>query len=71
VLGLGADAVGQAVEFALQPGFEGGAPVIDEHAHLGQDLGHPFDADVHGSDGGEQLGVADDVAGGVPGQHDN
>ncbi|MEV4394780.1 hypothetical protein [Nonomuraea sp. NPDC049607] len=70
MLGLGADAVGQAVEFALQPGFEGGAPVVDEHAHLGQDLGHSFDADVQGPDGGEQLGVANDVASGVLGQYD-
>ena len=70
-LGLLADAVGEAVELAFQPALEGGAPVIDQHAHLLEHLGGPSGADVPGPQCREDLGVADGVAGGVPGQHDD
>jgi hypothetical protein len=69
--GLPADAVGEAVELAVQPALEGGAPVIGQHAHLLEHLGGPFDADVPGPQCREDLGVADSVADGVPGQHDD
>ena len=69
--GLPADAVGEAVELAFQPALEGGAPVIDQHAHLLEHLGGSFDADVPGPQCREDPGVADGVAGGVPGQHDD
>ena len=70
-LGLLADALGEAFELAFQPALEGGAPVIDQHAHLLEHLGGPFDADVPGPQCREDLGVADSVARGVPGQHDD
>ena len=69
--GLLADAVGEAVELAVQPALEGGAPVIDQHAHLLEHLGGPSGADVPGPQCREDLGVADSVPGGVPGQHDD
>jgi hypothetical protein len=66
-----ADAGGEAVELAFQPPFEGGTAVIGQHAHLLEHLGDPFDADVPGPQCREDLGVADLVAGHVPGQHDD
>jgi len=64
-------AFGEAFELAFQPALEGGAPVIDQHAHLLEHLGGPFDAEVPGPQCREDLGVADRVAGGVPGQYDD
>ena len=56
---------------AFQPALEGGAPVTGQHAHLLEHRGGPFDADVPGPQCREDPGVADSVAGGVPGQHDD
>ncbi len=69
--GLPADAVGEAFELAFQPALEGGAPVIDQDAHLLEYLGGPSGADVPGPQCREDLPVAEGVAGGVPGQHDD
>ena len=70
-LDVRADAGSQAVELAVQPAFEGRAPVIVEHAHLLEDLGDPRGADAQGPLYRDDLGVPDSVAGLVPGQHDD
>ena len=64
------DAAGEPVELALEPGLERGPAVVDQHVHLGQDLGDPFDADLEGAQRGEHRRVGDDLTLGVHGQHD-
>jgi hypothetical protein len=39
----------EPVEFAVQPGLEGGAAVIEQHTHLLEDLGDSLGADPQGA----------------------
>ena len=70
-LDVGADARGQALELAVQPAFEGRAPVVLEHAHLLEHFSSPTGAEVEGLLHLDDLGVPDGVAGFVAGQQDD
>ena len=47
-LGIAADPCGHAVELAVQPGVEGGPPVVVQQARLPEDLGDVPGGQVHG-----------------------
>ena len=52
-LGVAADPGGHAVELAVQPGVEGGAPVVVQHARLTENLGDVPGGQVPGMQRGQ------------------
>ena len=64
----GGDRGGQAAELGLQPGIEGGRPVVGHDAHRRQDFDGMGQAGAPAGEHGVEVRHADDVASGVAGQ---
>ena len=69
-LDVAADPAGHAVELAVQPGVEGGAPVVVQHAHLPEDLGDVPGAQAPGQQRRQDPRPPDILAFLVAGQRD-